>query len=210
MKPWKIQKFVWIFFWFGFGCSTNFNDFDRRIYVVEGLKKQNPQEEKRKQSGAVKTQLVTIQEGIGIPDLLLRKTKFAEVESKFGNQYIKNYLYLNEGEKSIRYESLGLSLTFRDYEDILLREISMEFPFQAVTSKGIVLGQSNLEEAVAVYGDEIVWEKEDSYLCIRYNFEYYNNGIKFCVRKNPSILPKYDLFHKELYLKQKIQRIDIY
>lgn len=198
-------------FLLGLGCRTNFNDFDRRIYVVEGLKKQNFQEEKRKQSGVVEIQLVTIQEGIGIPDLLLRKTKFAEVEAKFGNQYIKNYLYLNQGEKSIRYESLGLSLIFRDYEDVLLKEIGMEAPFRAITSKGIILGKSTLQEAIAVYGEETIWEiKEDSYWCILYNFEYSHDRIRFCARKDPSIFPEYDPSNKTFYLKQKIQKIYIF
>lgn len=73
----NIQKFAWILFLLGLGCRTNFNDFDRRIYVVEGLKKQNPQEEKiseqRKHPKHTQLPLVTIQEGIGIPDLLLKK-----------------------------------------------------------------------------------------------------------------------------------------
>ncbi|EMY77507.1 hypothetical protein LEP1GSC060_3099 [Leptospira weilii serovar Ranarum str. ICFT] len=207
----NIQNFAYIIFLFGLDCTTNSNDFDRRIYVVEGLKKQNLQEEKRKQSGAAEVQLATIQEGIGIPDLLLRKTKFAEVESKFGNQYIKNYLYLNEGEKSIRYESLGLSLIFRDYEDVLLKEIGMEPPFRAITSKGIVLGKSTLQEAVSVYGGEITWEiKEDSYWCIRYNFKHYDDGIRFCAKKDPSIFPEYHPANKTFYLKQKIQKIYIF
>ncbi|AXR60172.1 hypothetical protein [Leptospira mayottensis] len=211
----NILKFAWTLFLFGFGCATNYNDFDRRIYIVEGLKKQNIQEEKipekRKPNGLSQLQLVTIQEEIGIPNLLLEKTKFSDVELKFGNQYIKNYLYLNPGEKGIRYESLGISLIFRDYEDILLREISMEFPFQAVTSKGIILGKNTLQEATVVYGGGIMWEiKEDSYWCIRYNFKNYDDGIRFCAKKDPSIFPEYDPANKTFYLKQKIQRIDLF
>lgn len=211
----NIRNFAWILFLLELGCKTNFNDFDRRIYVVEGLKKQHSQEEKflekRKRIGVSEFPLVTIQEGIGIPDLFLRKTKFSEVESKFGNQYIKNYLYSNEGEKKIRYESLGLSLVFRDYEDILLKEIEMEPPFQAVTSKGIILGKSTLQEATVAYGGEIMWEiKEDSYWCIRCNFKYYNDGIRFCAKKDPSIFPEYDPSNKTFYLKQKIQKIYIF
>ncbi|WP_078127803.1 hypothetical protein [Leptospira alexanderi] len=215
MNPWNIQKLLWTFLWFGFGCATNYNDFDRRIYVVEGLKKQNTQEEtiseKRKQTGISQLPLVTIQEEIGIPNLLLEKTKFSDVEFKFGNQYIKNYLYLNEGEKNIRYESLGLSLIFRDSKDFLLKEIGMEPPFQAVTSKGIILGKSTLQEATVVYGGGIMWEiKEDSYWCIRYNFKHYNDGIRFCAKKDPSIFPEYDPANKTFYLKQKIQKIDLF
>ncbi|UPY79413.1 hypothetical protein FH581_011415 [Leptospira weilii] len=187
----NILEFAWTLFLFGFGCATNYNDFDKRIYIVEGLKKQNIQEEKipekRKPNGLSQLQLVTIQEEIGIPNLLLEKTKFSDVELKFGNQYIKNYLYLNPGEKG------------------------MEPPFQAVTSKGIILGKNTLQEATVVYGGGIMWEiKEDSYWCIRYNFKNYDDGIRFCAKKDPSIFPEYDPANKTFYLKQKIQKIYLF
>ncbi|KXZ25230.1 hypothetical protein AYB33_08890 [Leptospira santarosai] len=207
----NIQKFAWILFFLGLGCRTNFNDFDRRIYVVEGIKKQNPQEEKiseqRKHPKHTQLPLVTIQEGIEIPDLLLKKTKFEDVESKFGNQYIRNYLYLNPGEKEIRYESLGLSLIFEsDYENALLQEIGMEPPFRAITSKGITLGKNTLQEAIDAYGRESIWEiKEESYWCIRYS------KIRFCAEKNPSAFQdEYHPDNKPFYLKQKIQKISIF
>ncbi|EMO60355.1 hypothetical protein LEP1GSC133_0575 [Leptospira borgpetersenii serovar Pomona str. 200901868] len=76
----NILKSAWTLFLFGFGCATNYNDFDKRIYIVEGLKKQNIQEEKipekRKPNGLSQLQLVTIQEEIGIPNLLLEKPNF--------------------------------------------------------------------------------------------------------------------------------------
>lgn len=129
------------------------------------------------------------------------------MESKFGNQYIRNYLYLNPGEKEIRYESLGLSLIFEsDYENALLQEIGMEPPFRAITSKGITLGKNTLQEAIDAYGRESIWEiKEESYWCIRYS------KIRFCAEKNPSAFQdEYHPDNKPFYLKQKIQKISIF
>ncbi|AVQ11504.1 Putative lipoprotein [Leptospira santarosai] len=206
----NIQKFACILFFLGLGCRTNFNDFDRRIYVVEGLKKQNSQEEKiseqRKHPKHTQLPLVTIQEGIGIPDLLLKKTKFADVESKFGNQYIRNYF--NYGVIEIFYESLGLSFIFERYSDEILLEIGIKSPFRAITSKGITLDKSTLQEAMNIYGENATWmlRGEGYYWCIKYKIER-SRGIRFCTEKNPSIPEK--PVDKTFYLKQKIQKIDI-
>ncbi|AXR60170.1 hypothetical protein [Leptospira mayottensis] len=214
----NILKFVWIFFLLGFGCRTKFNDFDRRIYVVEGLKKQNFQEEKipekRKPTNAFNSPIVTIKEGVGILDLLvIDKTEFIEVESKFGNQYIRNHF--NHEDIEIHYESLGLSFVFDNYSQKILT-IGIKSPFPASTSKGIALEKSTLQEAMDVYGkaadisgEYATWNIEkESYLCIGYKFKHSFRKIKFCVEKDPSVSE--NPVNKTLYLKQKIQRIDIY
>ncbi|WP_078125109.1 hypothetical protein [Leptospira alexanderi] len=216
MTPSNIQKFLWIFCLLGFSCRTKFNDFDRRIYVVEGLKRQNAQEEKisekRKQTSAPNSPLVTIKDGVGILDLVIDKTQFRDVESKFGNQYIRNHF--NDEVIEIHYESLGLSFVFDDHREEI-REIKIQPPFLAITSKGIVLGKSTLQEVMDIYGkaadisgEYATWNIEEKlYLCIRYGFKHSFRGIKFCVEKNPSI-PENPV-DKTFYLKQKIQKIDL-
>ncbi|ALO27940.1 hypothetical protein [Leptospira borgpetersenii] len=218
MNPWNIPKFAWTLFLFGFGCATNYNNFDKRIYIVEGLKKQNIQEEKipekRKHTNVLNSSIVTIKEGVGILELVIDKTRFTEVESKFGNQYARNHFNFEDVE--IHYESLGLSFIFDDYRENI-REIGIQPPFLAITSKGIVLGKSTLQEVIDVYGkaadisgEYAKWGVEkELYLCIRYGFKHSFRGIKFCVEKNPSI-PEYDPANKTFYLKQKIQKIYLF
>ncbi|WP_078124679.1 hypothetical protein [Leptospira alexanderi] len=213
----NIRKFLWIFFLLGFGCRTKFNDFDRQTYVVEGLKKQNSQEEKipekRKQPSVLNSPLITIKDRVGILDLVIGRTQFSEVESKFGNQYIRNHFNFKYLE--IHYESLGLSFIFDNYNEEIL-EIRIQSPFRAITSKGITLGKSTLQEAMDIYGkagdisgEDAAWNiEEELYLCIRYGFKHSFRDITFCVERDPSVskIP----VDKAFYLKQKIQKIYIF
>ncbi|UPY79412.1 hypothetical protein FH581_011405 [Leptospira weilii] len=212
----NIQKLVWILFFLGFGCRSKFNDFDRQIYVVEGLERQNAQEEKnsekRKQPSALNSSIVTIKDGVGILDLVIDRNEFSEVESKFGNQYVRNHFNFKYLE--IHYESLGLSFIF-DHHSEEIHEIRIQPPFRAITSKGIVLGKSTLQEAMDIYGkaadisgEYATWNiEEELYLCIRYRMKHSFRGIRFCVEKDPSVskIP----VDKTFYLKQKIQKIDL-
>ncbi|TQE76083.1 hypothetical protein [Leptospira noguchii] len=212
----NIQKFVWILFFLGFGCRTKFNDFDRQIYVVEGLKKQNIQEEKisekREYANALNSPII-INERFEILDLTVSKSLFKDVESKFGNQYIRNYF--NYEDIEINYESLGLSFVFDDYTE-KIRKIGIKPPCRATTSRGITLDKSTLQEAIDIYekatsyysGEYSTWNKNEPYLCIKYGFRHSFHRIQFCVEKNPSI-PENPV-DKTFYLKQKIQKIYLY
>nr|EMN51182.1 putative lipoprotein [Leptospira interrogans str. L1207] len=205
----NIQKFAWILFLLGFSCRTTSNDFDRKIYVVEGLRKQNLQEEKnsekQKQPTTLNSPTVTINDRFEILDLTVSESLFKDVESKFGNQYIRNHF----NYKEIDYEFLGLSFVFDNYNE-KIREIRIKPPLRAITSRGITLDKSILQEARDTYGkagniseEYVTWNIEKkSYLCIRYNFRYSFRNIKFCVEKNPSI-PENPV-DKTFYLKQKI------
>ncbi|EKR56734.1 hypothetical protein [Leptospira interrogans] len=212
----NIQKFAWILFLLGFSCRTTSNDFDRKIYVVEGLRKQNLQEEKnsekRKQSTTLNSPIATINDRFEILDLIIYESLFKDVESKFGNQYIRNHF--NYKDIEINYESIGVSFVFDNYSEKIHR-IRIKPPFRAVTSRGITLDKSTLQEAMGAYektmykpeGHVTLNIEEKPYVCVGYgNFNYYPvRMIYFCVEKNPSIPEK--SVDKTFYLNQKIQKI---
>jgi hypothetical protein len=92
-----------------------------------------------------------IKEGVGIEGIAVGKSTVDDVVKKFG----KNYRWLTNKKYSYQmsYERLGLSFYLCQADtrkQIFVIEIKS--PYKAKTSKGIVLGESSLEDIEKKYG----------------------------------------------------------
>ncbi|TGK36074.1 hypothetical protein EHQ12_08550 [Leptospira gomenensis] len=198
-------------------CTGGSKKLDPKTYSVEGLKKQKLQSDKipeqRTQLEVSNTAIINDRfEFLGIS---ADESVFKDVESKFGNRYIRNHF--NYKEIEIAYETLGLIFVFDSYGETI-RKIIIKPPFQAVTSRGITLGKSTIQEALDVYEKTMYrpgeWTErkleEKPHLCLEYGYPRYfpPRSISFCAEKNPS-LPRKSV-DKTFYLHQKIQRIFIH
>ena len=111
-------------------------------------KKDSKQTEKAKQT---EKSVVVVKEGGGFNGLKIGKSTMAEVAKKFGKDYKwttnKKYSY------QMTYAKLGLSFYMcQSDKGKEIFDIEIRAPFQAKTSKGVVLGKSTLEDIYKIYG----------------------------------------------------------
>ena len=105
---------------------------------------------KEKQTETTKN-LKVIKEGVGIEGLKIGKSTMADVAKKFGKDYKwvvnKKYSY------QMTYAKLGLAFymcqTDKNKE---IFDIEIRAPFQAKTSKGVILSKSSLDDVYKIYG----------------------------------------------------------
>jgi endonuclease YncB( thermonuclease family) len=95
--------------------------------------------------------VTTVREGVGFDGIKVGKSPLDDVVKKFG----KNYKWTAHKKYSFQtsYPKLGLSfyLCQADQKKQIF-DIEIRAPFQAKTSKGVVLGKSTLEDIYKVYG----------------------------------------------------------
>jgi hypothetical protein len=110
-------------------------------------KKDSKQTEKAKQTEKV----VVVKEGVGFNGLSIGKSTMSDVAKKFGKDYKwvvnKKYSY------QMTYAKLGLAFYMCQTDKRKeIFDIEIRAPFQAKTSKGVILGKSTLEEIYKIYG----------------------------------------------------------
>ena len=140
-------------------------------------------------------------EGVGIENIVVGQSSKSNVIAILGEPYrlIEHNTYSFE----MTYEKLGLSFYYR-YEDPqeTIFCISIRPPFIGMTTKGIVLGESTMQDVVATYGQP-TWRTSD--VSETWSSEY--PGIEFHVEMDPT-LPRYPL-NKEVHINRTIVKINI-
>jgi hypothetical protein len=92
-----------------------------------------------------------IKEGVGIEGLVVGKSTMKDVEKKFGKDY--NWIVNKKYSYQMTYPKLGLSFYMCQSDprrEIFVIEIKA--PYQAKTSRGVVLRQSTVEDIERIYG----------------------------------------------------------
>lgn len=138
-------------------------------------------------------------DGIGLMDVKLSEINSDEIIDQFGI----NYLYKNtrEGYKVLEYKDLGLSFGHEYGDDLkIIHLIDIYAPFKGVTSKGISIKKSVLEDVVKLYGTPTLkprksWNGLSVWEC-RYD------GISFYIKNDPN--NTYDYFDENENLNKEI------
>jgi hypothetical protein len=119
--------------------------------------------------------------GIGFDSVEVGKTSFENIVSKFGKTYEK--INHNKYSTEIFYKDLGLSFYFY-YKKKLGKVfcIHLSAPFKGVTSKGIVVNESEMRDVIKFYGPPHYFSTDTN----SWN-EY--DGVKFFKRKEVSSNP---------------------
>src|SRR5437588_9311620 len=124
-------------------------------------------------SFAKSEQWTFITEGVGISDILIGKSTKSDVLARYGDRYklIKHNKYSVEME----YADLGLSFYYclKDKE----KKIFLVEVHHGTTSKGIVIGQSTLQDVLDKYG-----EPESTDCCDAEPFVYEYKGVQFYLK----------------------------
>jgi len=92
-----------------------------------------------------------IREGVGIEGIVVGKSTMDDVVKKFGRNY--NWITNKKYSYQMIYPKLGLSFYICQTDkrkEIFVIEIKS--PYRAKTSRGVVLGQSTVEEIEKIYG----------------------------------------------------------
>ncbi len=105
---------------------------------------------KAKQTEQTKN-LKIVKEGVGIDGVKIGKSTMVDVVKKYGKDYKwvtnKKYSY------QMTYAKLGLAFYIcQSDKNKEIFDIEIRAPFQAKTSKGVVLGKSTLEDIYKIYG----------------------------------------------------------
>lgn len=96
---------------------------------------------------------ILLKEGVGVKDIIIDKSRLDDVIKTFGKKYkvIKHLEYSNE----IYYAQECLSFSYKQNDkDKTIFNISAKLPCEqtVVTTRGIYLGLSNLQEVIRIYG----------------------------------------------------------
>ncbi|MBS1795064.1 MAG: hypothetical protein JSS81_14490 [Acidobacteria bacterium] len=111
------------------------------------VKKKDTKKETKKETGKV----VTVREGVGFNGLTVGRSTMADVVKKYGKGY--NWKAFKKYSFSMAYPKLGLAFYMcQSDKKKQIFDIEIRAPFQAKTSKGIVLSQSTLENVYKIYG----------------------------------------------------------
>jgi hypothetical protein len=92
-----------------------------------------------------------IREGAGIEGIIVGKSTMDDVVKKFGRDY--NWITNKKYSYQLSYSKLGLSFYICQADkskEIFVIEIKS--PYRAKTSRGVVLGQSTVEDIEKIYG----------------------------------------------------------
>lgn len=141
--------------------------------------------------------------GVGIENYVtINATTKNEIIVKYGSGYkeIKHYSEAKAGARpglvSIehQYKNQGISFYYRPDRDTVF-SIHVSAPFKGKTAKGIILGQSTLQDAEDAYGKADIYEADDKMFT-----EY--AGIRFYVNKGKGLT-------EAQIMQQKIVKIAI-
>jgi hypothetical protein len=92
-----------------------------------------------------------IREGVGVEGIIVGKSTMVDVVKKFGRDY--NWVVNKKYSYQMTYAKLGLSFYIcQSDKRKQIFDIEMKAPYRAKTSRGIVLGQSTVEDIEKVYG----------------------------------------------------------
>ena len=97
------------------------------------------------------SKISVIKEGVGIEGIAVGKSTMKDVEKKFGRDY--NWIVNKKYSYQMSYPQLGLSFYICQSDprrEIFVIEIKA--PYQAKTSRGVVLRQSTVEDIERFYG----------------------------------------------------------
>lgn len=140
-------------------------------------------------------------DGHGIETFVIDETRAKDVIKKLGRQFTE--IKHKEYSVQLYYQDLGVSFYYMQGDNTKeIFSIVFSKPFKGRTSKGIVLGQSTMEDVVKIYG-EPDWSTCDK--CDFWTSEY--EGIQFSVERDKS-LPQFPL-DEEVHLKKKIVEIEV-
>lgn len=140
-------------------------------------------------------------DGHGFDSFEIDKSRAKDVIKKLGRQFEE----IRHKDYSVQMYYRGLGVSFYYMQADHTKEIfSIVFnrPFKGRTSKGIILGQSTMEDVVKIYG-EPDWSTCDN--CDFWTSEY--EGIQFSVEREKS-LPQYPL-DEGVHLKREIVEIEV-
>ncbi|HEX8370819.1 MAG TPA: hypothetical protein VF604_19895 [Pyrinomonadaceae bacterium] len=90
-------------------------------------------------------------EGFGLPGIIVGKSTMDDVIKKFGRDY--NWITNKKYSYQMTYAKLGLSFYICQADkrkEVFVIEIKS--PYRAKTSRGVVLGQSTVEDIEKIYG----------------------------------------------------------
>jgi hypothetical protein len=129
--------------------STKKDDKKKDSKQTEKAKQTEKSKQTEKAKQAEKAKIV--KEGVGFDGLKIGKSTMADVAKKFGKDYKwvtnKKYSY------QMTYAKLGLAFYMcQSDKGKEIFDIEIRAPFQAKTSKGVVLGKSTLEDIYKIYG----------------------------------------------------------
>jgi hypothetical protein len=143
----------------------------------------------------------TIIDGYGIGSFEIDKTTANAVIKKLGRQF--DEIRYKDYSIQMLYRDLGVSFYYMQQDNTQeIFSIVFTEPFKGRTSKGIVLGESTMEDVVTLYG-EPDWTTCDN--CETWTSEY--KGIQFRVEREMS-LPQFPL-DEQVHLKKRITEIEI-
>lgn len=140
-------------------------------------------------------------DGHGLESFEIDKTRAKDVIKKLGRQFTE--IKHKEHSVQLYYQDLGVSFYYMQGDNTQeIFSIVFSKPFNGRTSKGIVLGQSTMEDVIKTYG-EPDWSTCDN--CDFWTSEY--EGIQFSVERDKS-LPQYPL-DEEVHRKRRIVEIEV-
>ena len=125
--------------------------------------------------------------GVGIEN---RATVGASTQNEIFTKYGKNYTEIRHTSEvrpngarpqvvsvEHKYESQGISFFYRPNKDTVIA-IHVKAPFKAKTAKGIVLGESTLQDVENVYGKTDIYEADELMFTEYAGIRFYVNGGK--------------------------------
>jgi hypothetical protein len=140
-------------------------------------------------------------DGRGLDSFEIDKTRAKDVIKKLGRQF--DEIRYKDYSVQMFYRDLGVSFYYMQGDNTKeIFSIVFSKPFKGKTSKGIILGQSTMDDVVKIYG-EPDWTTCDN--CDFWTSEY--KGIQFSVEREKST-PQYPL-DEELHLKRTIVEIEV-
>ncbi len=140
-------------------------------------------------------------DGKGLESFEIDKTRAKDVIKKLGRQFTE--IKHKEHSVQLYYKDLGVSFYYMQGDNTKeIFSIVFSKPFNGRTSKGIVLGQSTMEDVIKIYG-EPDWSTCDN--CDFWTSEY--DGIQFSVERDKS-LPQYPL-DEGVHIKRRIVEIEV-
>ena len=142
-----------------------------------------------------------ISEGKGLDLFEIDKSSANDIIKKLGREFIE----IRHKEYSVQmyYQSLGLSFYYMQGDNTQkIFSIVFSKPFKGKTTKGIILGQSTMEDVIKLYG-EPDWSTCDNCDFWTSNYE----GIHFSVERDKS-LPQYPL-DEGVHTKKRIVEIGV-
>src|SRR4051812_7155000 len=91
-------------------------------------------------------------EGVGVDNIIVGRSVMDDVIKTYGEEY--DLIEHNKYSYEIEYEDLGLSFWYR-YEDAQKRIfcIAVRPPCKGITSRGIIVGESTLQDILNIYGE---------------------------------------------------------